>query len=87
MSTASTGRTHDYTRPICIDLKTTLAKWGRPHMTPARASRGETGVSRIAVTAPERTMTPVKHKIRALVGEAAIREHPGNVGSLDYRFI
>ena len=26
MSTASTGRTHDCTRPACINLKTTLAK-------------------------------------------------------------
>ena len=34
------------------------------------------GAGRHAVPTPERTMTPVRHKIRALVGEAAIREHP-----------
>ncbi len=27
METASTGRTHDCTRPTCINVKTTLAKW------------------------------------------------------------
>ncbi len=41
----------------------------------ASSHRRHHGASRHAVPTPERTMTPVRHKIRALVGEAAIREH------------
>ncbi len=38
-----------------------------------------------AAPTPERTMTPVRHKIRALVGEAAIREHSGSYQGPNYR--
>ncbi len=41
----------------------------------ASSPRRHHGAGRHAVPTPERTMTPVRHKIRALVGEAAIREH------------
>ncbi len=41
----------------------------------ASSPRRHHGAARHAVPTPERTMTPVRHKIRALVGEAAIREH------------
>ena len=41
----------------------------------ASSHRRHHGAGRHAVPTPERTMTPVRHKIRALVGEAAIREH------------
>jgi hypothetical protein len=41
----------------------------------ASSPRRHHGADRNAVPTPERTMTPVRHKIRALVGEAAIREH------------
>ncbi len=41
----------------------------------ASSTRRHHGAVRQAVPTPERTMTPVRHKIRALVGEAAIREH------------
>ena len=40
----------------------------------ASSPRRHHGAARHAVPTPERTMTPVRHKIRALVGEAAIRE-------------
>ena len=40
----------------------------------ASSPRRHHGAGRNAVPTPERTMTPVRHKIRALVGEAAIRE-------------
>ena len=41
----------------------------------ASSPRRHHGAARHAVPTPERTMTPVRHKIRALVGGAAIREH------------
>ncbi len=48
----------------------------------ASSHRRHHGASRHAVPTPERTMTPVRHKIRALVGEAAIREHSGALAGL-----
>jgi hypothetical protein len=48
-----------------------------PRSRPLEASspRRHHGAVRHAVPTPERTMTPVRHKTRALVGKAAIREH------------
>jgi hypothetical protein len=39
------------------------------------------GAGRHAVPTPERTMSPVWHTKRALVGEAAIREHSAQIDS------
>ena len=51
-----------------------------PRSRPLETSspRRHHGAGRHAVPTPERTMTAVRHKIRALVGEAAIREHSGS---------
>ena len=49
--------------------------WTSQRHLEASSPRRHHGAGRHAVPTPERTMTPVRHKIRALVGEAAIREH------------
>jgi hypothetical protein len=50
----------------------------------ASSHRRHHGAGRHAVPTPERTMTPVRHKIRALVGEAAIREHSEDHAGLPF---
>jgi len=51
MDTASTGRTHDCTRPVCTDLKITLANTEPSTHDPKRTSETTQGIEPAAIMA------------------------------------